>query len=143
MSTALIRPRAATAALLVFAAVVATAIALTAVAFGALALGADSTFTPLQPGPYLAFGIAGVLAAVAGWVLVVRFVRQSARLLRVLVPVLVLVSFIPDVLLLIGGFIPGTTAVGVVALMLMHVVVAAIAVVTGQRIAPARSPGHP
>jgi hypothetical protein len=138
MSTELIRPRAATAALLVLAAVVATGIALTAVAFGALALGADSAFMPLQPGPYLTFGIVGVLAAIAGWVLVVRFVRQSARLLRILVPALVLVTLIPDVMLLIGGFIPGTTVVGVVALMLMHVIVAAIAVFVGQRIAPAR-----
>src|SRR3546814_6810649 len=88
MSTELIRPRAATAVLLVVAAVAATAIVLSAVAFGALALGADAGFAPLQPGPYLTFGIVGVLASLAGWVLIVRSVRRSARLLRVLVPVL-------------------------------------------------------
>lgn len=138
MSTELIRPRAATAVLLVVAAVAATALALTGVAFGALALGADPGFAPLQPGPYLTFGVVGVLAALAGWVLIVRFVRHSARLLRVLVPVLVALSLIPDVVLLIVGFIPGTTPIGVGALMLMHLLVAVVAVVAGQRLAPAR-----
>lgn len=138
MSTEIIRPRAATAVLLVVAAVAATAIALTAVAFGALALGADAGFVPLQPGPYLTFGIVGVLAGLAGWMLIVRSVRRSARMLRVLVPVLVVLSLVPDVILLVAGFIPGTTPIGVGALMLMHLIVATIAVVIGQRIAPAR-----
>ena len=57
---------------------------------------------------------------------------------RVLVPVLTVLSFAPDVALLVLGFIPGTTAVGVVALMLMHLVVVAAAVIAGRRIAPAR-----
>lgn len=129
--------RGRTAALLGLA-VVASAVATTLVAFAALALGADPTFAPLQPQAFLTFATAGTLAALAGWMLVVRFVPRSARLLRVLVPVLVAVSLIPDVVLLLTGFIPGATPTGVLALMLMHPIVAAVATLTGRMIAPPR-----
>jgi hypothetical protein len=123
---------------LVALAAVASAVATALVAFAALALGADSTFAPLQPQAYLTFAVAGTIAAIAGWVLVVRFVPRSTRLLRVLVPVLLAVSFIPDIALLLTGFIPGATATGVIGLMLMHPIVAAIATLTGRMIAPPR-----
>ena len=138
MSTSLARPRTATVALTVVVAVAAVAALTALIALGAHALGADPAFAPLQPGAYLTFGIAGVLAAIAGWVLVVRIARRSARMLRILVPVLVVASLVPDVVLLLTGFIPGATPVGVIGLMLMHPVVAAVAVLTGRRIAPAR-----
>lgn len=131
-----IRPLAV--ALTVLAAVAASAIATTLIALVARAVGAGDAFPPLQPAVYLTFAAAGTLAALGGWALVVRLVPRSARVLRVLVPVLVVLSLVPDVVLLITGFIPGTTPGGVVALMLMHPVVAASAVVAGQRIAPAR-----
>ena len=137
MSTQILRTRPASTTLYVAGGVAVAALALTAIAVGAIALGADAAFLPLQPGPYLTLGIVGVLAAIAGWVLIVRLVPRSARLLRILVPVLLLLTLIPDVVLLSGAVFPGTTVVGVVALMLMHVVIAAIAVVVGQRIAPA------
>jgi len=101
-------------------------------------LHGDEYFPPLQPAAYLSFAIAGTLAAIGGWVLVVRLVRRSARLLRVLVPVLVVLSLIPDAVLLATGFIPGATPGAVIALALMHPLVAAVAVVAGSRIAPAR-----
>ncbi|MGP3536382.1 DUF6069 family protein [Microbacterium sp. RD1] len=138
MSTSVVRPRTTAVVLFVFSGVVASAIFTSALAFAALALGADAAFIPLQPGPYLTFGIAGFLVGLAGWVLVVRFARRSARVLRVLVPVLVLLTLVPDVVLLLTGFLPGTTGIGVAALMLMHVLVAATAVFIGQRISPAR-----
>jgi hypothetical protein len=56
----------------------------------------------------------------------------------VLVPVLAVMSFVPDTVLAITGFIPGTTLTGVVALMLMHLVVVAIAVPLCARLAPVR-----
>jgi len=56
--------------------------------------------------------------------------------LRVLVPVVLLLSFIPDAILIITRFIPGTTLVGGLSLSAMHVIVAAVAVPVAQRIAP-------
>lgn len=124
--------------LLVLAGVAASAIATTVISLAAGALGANPGFMPLQPALYLSFATAGTLAAIAGWTLVVRFVRRSARVLRVAVPVLVALSLIPDVVLLLTGFIPGSNVAGVVGLMLMHPTVAAVAVLVGSRIAPAR-----
>jgi hypothetical protein len=131
-----IRPLAV--ALTVLAAVAASAIATTLIALVARATGAGDAFPPLQPAVYLTFAAAGTLAALGGWALVVRLVPHSARVLRVLVPALVVLSLVPDVVLLITGFIPGTTPGAVVALMLMHPVAAVSAVMAGQRIAPAR-----
>jgi len=131
-------PRALTVTLTVLAAVAASALLTTLIAFVARAAGAGDAFPPLQPQAYLTFATAGTLLAIGGWVLVVRFVARSARLLRVLVPVLVVLSFTPDVVLLLTGFIPGGTPGAVVALALMHPVVAGAAVLAGQRIAPAR-----
>ncbi|QNO38331.1 hypothetical protein H4J02_04735 [Protaetiibacter sp. SSC-01] len=131
-------PRALTVTLTVLAAVAASALVTSLIALVTRAAGVGEAFPPLQPQAYLAFATAGTLLALGGWLLVVRFVARSARLLRVLVPVLVVLSLVPDVVLLITGFIPGTTPGAVVALALMHPVVAAAAVVAGQRIAPAR-----
>lgn len=119
-------------------AVLAVAVATAIVAVAALALGADPTFVPLQPMVYLSFAIPGVLGAIAGWAFVVRFLRQSARALTVLVPVLLALSLIPDVALLNLGFIPGATVTGVVGLMLMHPIVAVTAALAGRVIAPPR-----
>ncbi|MCS0499075.1 hypothetical protein [Protaetiibacter mangrovi] len=129
--------RTRTVALTVLVALAAVAIATSLLALAAGALGAGA-FPPLMPAVFLSFALVGTLAALAGWVLVVRLVRRSRAVLRVLVPVLAVVSFAPDIALLALGFIPGTTAVGVVALMLMHLVVVAAAVIAGRRIAPAR-----
>ena len=62
----------------------------------ALALGADSSFTPLTPGAYVFLTVIGVLLALAGWAVVRRVSARPARVLRVLVPVVLLLSFIPD-----------------------------------------------
>lgn len=131
-------PRAVAVALLVLAAVGGAAAGASVIALAAHALGAGEGFMPLQPPAYLSFTVAGTLAALGGWWLVVRFVRGSARLLRILVPVLLVLSWVPDAVLLATGFLPGATPLGVVALMAMHVVVAAAAVLVGRRIAPPR-----
>jgi hypothetical protein len=44
------------------------------------------------------------------------------------VPIVTVASFVPDVLLLALRFIPGTTVSAVIALMVMHLVVVAVAV---------------
>ncbi len=130
--------RAVTVLLLVAAVVVAGAIN-TVVAFGALAAGADASFAPLMPAVYLPFTLLGVAAGYLGWRIVRARAAHPLRALRVLVPVLLLASLIPDLVLLLTGFIPGTTVVGAVGLMLMHPVTVAVAVPVFQRLAPVRS----
>jgi hypothetical protein len=59
--------------------------------------------------------------------------------LRVLVPTVLVLSLIPDVMLLVNESQPGTTTAGVVALMLMHFGVAAAAVPAYRRFIPPQS----
>jgi uncharacterized protein DUF6069 len=127
------RPR--TAALALTAAVAVAIAACGVIAAAAVAAGATA-FSPLLPFVFGPFAAAGVLAAYAGWRIVRRVARRPRAVLRVLVPVLLVLSFIPDIVLLITGFIPGTTTTGAVALMLMHLTVAGVAVPVAQRLAP-------
>jgi hypothetical protein len=106
------------------------------VAAAAVLAGADPAFPPLAPYVFGPFAVLGVLVAHLGWRLVRRFVPRPGRVLRILVPVAVLLSLTPDVILLLTGFIPGTTPTAVVGLMLMHPIVATVAVGVSQRIAP-------
>jgi hypothetical protein len=118
---------------------VAITIALNAVVAAiAGAAGATPGYGPLTFPAYGLFTALGFIAGWFGWTLIVRRAARPAALLRVLVPVVLVLSFIPDVVLLITGFIPGTTAVAAVALMVMHVIVVAIAVPTYARLAPPR-----
>ena len=116
-------------AALILTAAVALAIAVNAlVAAGAVTLGAPATFGPLTFPAYALFTVIGVAAGWFGWVLVARRARDPRRTLATLVPVVLLLSFVPDVLLLVFRFIPATTTVAALALMVMHLAVAAIAV---------------
>ncbi|HWR85519.1 MAG TPA: DUF6069 family protein [Rhodoglobus sp.] len=123
-------------AILLAAAIAVASAANAVVALAAVAAGATMPFGPLQPGAYITFTVVGVLAGYAGWSVVRRLVPQPARLLRVLVPVVLVLSWIPDVIVAIAGFIPNTSATGAVGLALMHAVVVAVAVPVYQRIAP-------
>ncbi|MFF4507019.1 DUF6069 family protein [Streptomyces sp. NPDC001401] len=75
-----------------------------------------------------------MLAGSAGWALVRRLSRDPERLLRRLVPSVVVLSFVPDLFEFDEGKVTG-----VVALLLMHVAVAAIAVPTYRRVMPLSS----
>lgn len=138
--TTLTQPLTATSprrtAVLTLIGAVAVAIAATAIiATVAIAVGATA-FAPLMPYVFGPFAALGVLAGYLGWRIVRRAVPNPRRVLRVLVPTVLVLSFIPDVVLLLTGFIPGTTTTGAVALMLMHLTVAAIVVPASQRLAP-------
>ena len=88
------------------------------------------------------FDFLAVVGAVVGavvWHLVVTRSRNASGVLRVLVPTVVVLSLVPDVMLLVSDSQPGTTTAGVVALMLMHVAVAAVAVPVYRRFIPPRS----
>jgi len=88
------------------------------------------------------YGMLTVLGAIAGaiaWHLVVARSRNASGLLRVLIPTVLVLSLLPDVMLLVTDSQPGTTTAGVVALMLMHVGVAAAAVPAYHRFTPPRA----
>ncbi|CAM5300417.1 DUF6069 family protein [Streptomyces aurantiogriseus] len=97
-------------------------------------LGAPEDFDPLKPSSYAFLTALGVLAGSVGWALVRRFSRDPERLLRRLVPSVVVLSFVPDFFLFEEGEVTG-----VVALLAMHVVVAVIAVQAYRRVMPLSS----
>jgi hypothetical protein len=106
------------------------------IAIVAHAAGASADFSPLLFFVYAPFTLVGFLAAYVGWRVVRRRAHRAATVLRVLVPVLTVLSFTPDGVLAITGFIPGASLSAVVALGLMHLVVVAIAVPICARLVP-------
>jgi|SRR5690625_40915 len=93
------------------------------------ALGADSRSEHLDPVRIAAFAAGGATAACIGWLLIVKFARNSRRILAALVPILFVVTAIPDVLMMTEslplaytGFAEGLT------LLVAHVVVMGIIV---------------
>ncbi|MFF1303529.1 DUF6069 family protein [Streptomyces sp. NPDC058307] len=115
----------------------AVAVAINAiVAATAHAAGASDDFEALQLPAYAALTVFGVLIAAAAWAIIRARSARPARLLRTLVPVVLIVSLIPDVMVGISDSRPGTSWGAVIALMVMHVAVAAVAVPTFQRLLP-------
>jgi hypothetical protein len=108
------------------------------IATAALAAGASASFSPLLVFVFGPFTVLGLLAAYAGWRIIRSRAARPAALLRTLVPVLTVLSFVPDTVLALTGFIPGTSLTAVVGLALMHLVVVAIAVPVSARLAPVR-----
>ncbi|WP_198680392.1 DUF6069 family protein [Lentzea terrae] len=116
------------------AAIVLASIANTVVSVAAQALGASpEVIQGLTPQAYVFLTAVGTVVAAAAWALIRRKAARPNALLRKLVPIVVAVSLLPD-LPLFG--IPGASPLGVVGLMLMHVVVAAIAVPIFQKVLP-------
>lgn len=121
------RSRLRTAGILAAAMVVAVGLN-AVVALVATSLGAPSGYGPLTVPAYALFTVLGIAAGWAGWVIVTHRSRDPRRALAVLVPLVTVVSLVPDVLLLALRFIPGTTPAAAIALMVMHLVVVAVAV---------------
>jgi hypothetical protein len=114
---------------LILLAVIACAVGVNAlVATIARHSGASTTFPPLTFPVFGVFSALGVIAGWFGWQLVRSRSSRPRSVLMVLVPAVVLLSFIPDVALLALKFIPGTNGPAVAALMVMHIVVAALAI---------------
>ncbi|GIE82514.1 hypothetical protein Aph02nite_84640 [Actinoplanes philippinensis] len=111
----------------------------TLIAVAARALGAPDEFQQLTLPVYGTLTVLGALIAAVAWRLIVNRSRNAGRVLRVLVPVVLLISLIPDFLLLASKSQPGTTTGGVVALILMHFGVAAVAVPAFRKLMPPRS----
>lgn len=104
----------------------------------ALAAGADADFKPLAVYVFGPFTVIAFAAASLGWRWVRSRASHPAALLRVLVPVLTVLSFAPDAVLLATGFIPGSSVTAVVALALMHLLVATV-VAVARRVASVRA----
>jgi hypothetical protein len=117
------------------AAILLASVADTILALAARSAGASSAMQALHPSSYIPLTVLGVLAGSIGWAVVRRKAATPSRLLRVLVPVVLVVSFVPDLAMLAGGA-PGSGPVGVAALMLMHLAVATTAVLAYRRVLP-------
>jgi len=100
------------------------------------AAGASGDFKPLQVMAYGPLTVFGVLLAAAAWAVIRARSARPARLLRTLVPVVVILSLIPDIQVGVSGSQAGTSWGAVAALMVMHVVVAAVAVPAFRRLLP-------
>jgi hypothetical protein len=114
------------------AAVVAIAVN-TTVALGATALSSDGTRTGLNLPAYASLTVIGVLVGAIGWAAVRRYAANARAVLRVLVPTAVVLSFIPDIALLVTGAADATNVAG---LLVMHVVVAVVTVTAVSRVLP-------
>ena len=100
-------------------------------------LGARDDFIPLTPGPIVMWTIIGSIIGAVGWRLIVNTSARSRTLLNILVPTVLVLSFIPDVVLLATDSTAGQTTAGVLALMVMHVITAAIAATAYRTAMPA------
>ena len=96
------------------------------VAFAGLSAGADPALPGLTPPAFITLSVVGVLVAAIGWTVVGR-ARSAKRILTVLVPVLLVVSLIPDVALALTAT-SAAVVTAAVTLGIMHVVTVAVAV---------------
>jgi hypothetical protein len=94
----------------------------------AVSFFASPEFPPLAVGPTVLFTAVGVLGATVVFGLIARFSGRPVRLFRRVALVVLLLSLVPDVLLLVAAPFPGTSVPAVLALMVEHVVAWAISV---------------
>lgn len=88
----------------------------------------DPAFVPLAGSAPAVFTFFGLVGAVVAFAIIGRLSQDPIPLFRRVALIALALSFIPDLLLLVLGFIPAATPGGVLALALMHVVAWAIAV---------------
>jgi len=88
----------------------------------------DPRFVPLQMGTPIVFTFFGVLGAVITFAFIGHFSSRPIWLFRRIAVVVLFLTYIPDTLMLMTGFNPGTTTANVLTLMLMHTVSWAICV---------------
>ena len=100
--------------------------------------GVSRAFGPLKTGSYVALIVVGVVAGCVGWQLVRRRAGNPGKVLHRLVPLVVVVSFVPDLLIGATGALHATWG-GVLARMCAHVVVAFAAVTSFSVLLPARA----
>ncbi|MEU8636462.1 DUF6069 family protein [Amycolatopsis sp. NPDC048633] len=97
-------------------AVVAAAAVNAVIALTASSLDDGGIGMGLNAASYLPATVLGLLLGTAGWILIAR---RAPKALRVVVPAVLVLTWVPDLLLLTAG----ATAANVAGLMLMHLVV--------------------
>lgn len=100
--------------------------------------GVTRTFAPLHFATYTTVIVFGVIGGAIGWQLLRSRDTNPHRLLTRLVPLVLLLSFVPDVLIGVTKEATGTTWGGVLALMAMHIAVTGAAVSSYLRFLPVR-----
>jgi hypothetical protein len=100
------------------------------------AAGASDDFEALKLPAYAVLTVFGVVLSAAAWAIIRARSARPARLLRTLVPIALIVSLIPDMLVGVSDSRPGTSWGAVIALMVMHVAVTAVAVPAYLRFVP-------
>jgi hypothetical protein len=86
-------------------------------------------FQPFQIPRLAIFTVVGVAGATGVFALLGRFTQRPVRWFWITSVVVLLLSFIPNILMLTGTLpVPGTTVPGVISLMIIHIVAAAAAV---------------
>jgi len=98
-------------------------------------LNPDPAFQPLGWGPPIGLTFFGVLGAIIIYAIIGRFSRRPITLFRRIALVALIVSFVPDIALLVVPSQPGTTIGAVIALIVIHVVAWWIAVALLTRLA--------
>jgi hypothetical protein len=86
-----------------------------------------AAFTSLQPGPVASLTVLGVTGAVLVFAALTRLRPDPVRAFTVVATIGLVISWAPDLALYAAGA-PGTTVAGILSLMSLHVVAAAIAV---------------
>ena len=129
----------AAVSLAIFTTGVAGVLASTVIAAIAHGAGVSHAFLPLHFATFTVLIVFAAIAGALGWQLVRSRATNPSRLLARLVPLVLLLSFIPDVLIGITKAEAATTWGGVVALMTMHVFVATAAVGSYLHFLPVRS----
>lgn len=100
--------------------------------------GTSHQFKPLDLSSYAALTVIGVGVGAIGWTLVAARASRPRETLRVLVPVVVVLSLVPDAVLGVSKTQAHTTWGAVAALVIMHLAVAATAVFAFNRALPVR-----
>jgi hypothetical protein len=91
-------------------------------------LQVPAAFTPLQPASVASLTVLGVTGAVFVFAALTRLRPDPARAFAVVAAIALPISWIPDLAVYAAGTYPGTTLAGILSLMSLHVVAAAIAV---------------
>jgi uncharacterized membrane protein len=85
-------------------------------------------FEPLHYRDIILLTVAGVTGAVLTFAAISRLARRPLQLFRRVSVVALVLSFVPDIGLMVSQAMPGTTGMTVSLLMLLHVVAAVVSV---------------
>ncbi|WP_375389085.1 DUF6069 family protein [uncultured Amnibacterium sp.] len=143
MTTTTLRTRAGGGriALAALVAAVLTSAVDAAIAVIAVAAGVPQTMQLMPATPVSLSVLASIFGAI-GWTLIDRRAKQPRRVIRVLAPILLVVSFVPDAILA-AATVDATGLAPVLTLASMHVTTIAIAIAVFARLIPLKRSSTP